>query len=155
MKNKTCENCQASFKPEMENQTFCMKCLNISGRIMASGWIKVLVNKQVCKTARLMGIKGYEGVGYQRVKDIKISCFELHQHETKPRNEKIILTDNEGYAYFDKLGWGWYLIRCNDDKLTECKVMINPRNWTPNIKLIGFEILSENNHKEVKNGRKN
>lgn len=100
-----------------------------------NGWIKAVV----LGTQRLNEYSQYRG-SVRGVTGIKISCFELKEHVTALGKERVVVTDVEGIAEFSNLGFGFYILRCNDDPHTDHLVEVDPRSFSPDVKLVKFEV---------------
>ena len=74
------------------------------------------------------------------VQGTKVSCFELKQHATSLGRGRVVITNAEGIAEFNNLGFGFYIVRCNDDSHTDHIVEVDPRTFAPDVKLVKFEV---------------
>jgi len=98
-----------------------------------NGWIKAIVlGTKLNQYSHLKGsTTGIQGV--------KVSCFELREHATALGKERPAITNAEGIVEFNNLGFGFYIVRCNDDPYTDHLIEIDPRTFTPDVKMIKFE----------------
>lgn len=94
--------------------------------------------------AQVLGSQTYDASPYRKsmngIQGVKVSCFELKSHATSLGRERIAVTNGEGFSEFTGLGHGFYIIRCNGDIHTDHLVEINPRTFTPDVKLVKFEV---------------
>lgn len=94
--------------------------------------------------AQVLGTQRYDASPYRKsmdgVQGVKVSCFELKSHATSLGRERVVITNGEGISEFTGLGFGFYIVRYNGDPITDHLVEVNPRTFTPDVKLIKFEV---------------
>lgn len=99
-----------------------------------NGWIKATVvgSQQNSLSQYRKSVRGVQG--------IKISLFEMRPFEANLKQNSIGYTDEEGNVLFQGLGYGFYVVRCNDDVYTDHIIEVDARTFNPDVKLVKFEV---------------